>query len=87
MHHEVKRGAFFIFPGVFQETRGAFSAEPGAFGVSWCILQVFIHIAGRLFQLQLYGGFENGDHPKNCRQKNDNRITVPLEQFVVVEVP
>ena len=51
------------------------------------VLRVFIHIAGRLFQLQLYGGFENGDHPKNCRQKNDNRITVPLEQFVVVEVP
>ena len=48
MHHEVKRGAFFIFPGAFQETRGAFSAEPGAFGVSWCILQVFIHIAGQL---------------------------------------
>ena len=48
MHHEVKRGAFFVFLGAFQITRGAFSAEPGAFGVSWCILQVFINIAGQL---------------------------------------
>ena len=37
MHHEVKRGAFFIFRGAFQKERGAFSAEPGAFRVSWCI--------------------------------------------------
>ena len=56
MHHEVKRGAFFIFRGAFQKKRGAFSAERGAFGVSWCIVRVFIHIAGRLFQIQLYGG-------------------------------
>ena len=56
MHHEVKRGAFFIFRGAFQKKRGAFSAEPGAFGVSWCIVRVFIHIAVQLFQIQLYGG-------------------------------
>ena len=53
MHHEVKRGAFFVFRGAFQKKRGAFSAEPGAFGGSWCIVRAFIHIAGRYKETRL----------------------------------
>ena len=63
------RGAFFVFLGAYLKTRGAFSAEPSAFGLLWCIVRVFMHIAGQLFQIQLFGGSKKKTTLKTVARK------------------
>ncbi len=87
MHPRKKLGCIFGFSGCISENAWCI------FGRDWCIWGFVVHFAslytyyGPIIISPAAWGFENGDHPKNCRQNNDNRITVSLEQFVVVEVP